>query len=141
MLAGHSDGVNAVQVTANGRFVVSGSKDRTVKIWDLQARCCIGTLEGHEDEVPAVAIRPDGVVVASAGFADRTVRLWDLQTGSCLQVIQSFSDPVSLAFTPDGSRLIIGTVRGAIHIYRISAPHTERVADTTPATPTPRSSF
>jgi WD40 repeat protein len=70
------------------RFAVSGSVDRTVKIWDLEAGSCVGTLEGHQGGVQSADISPDGALVASStGFTDQTVRLWDLKSGVCLQVI------------------------------------------------------
>ena len=78
----------SVQITPDGRFAVSGSDDKTVKVWDLEAGTCVGTLEGHQGEVHSVAISPDGTLIASTGFMDETVRLWDWKSGACLQVIK-----------------------------------------------------
>ena len=105
--------MKSVQITPDGRFAVSGSDDKTVKVWDLEAGTCVGTLEGHQDIVYSVAISPDGTLIASTGFMDNTVRLWDWKSGACLQVIKhegTFA-PISVAFSPDGSRLVVGTAR------------------------------
>jgi WD40 repeat protein/RNase P subunit RPR2 len=130
-LKGHSDHVNSIQITPDGRFAVSGSDDKTVKLWDLEAGTCVGTLEGHQSKVHSVAISPDGTLIASTGFQDETVRLWDWKSGTCLQVIRNEEDwtPLSAAFSPDGSRLVVGTAENAICVYRLTgvraAPHAE----------------
>lgn len=122
-LKGHLDRVESVQITQDGQSAISGSYDKTVKIWDLAEGICIGTLEGHQDKVFSVAISPDGTLIASAGFLDETVRLWDWKSGACLQVIKhdASSFPVSVAFSPDGGRLVVGTAgTSIIYVYRLT---------------------
>jgi small GTP-binding protein len=119
---GHSDSVCSMQTSLDGRFVVSGSDDRTIKIWDLEKGACVGTLEGHEKKIHSVAISPDDQMIASTGFIDETIRLWDLQSGTCLLVINDLTkaSPISVAFSPDGTRLVAGTIDGPIYVYRLS---------------------
>ncbi|MFL6263862.1 MAG: TIR domain-containing protein [Thermoanaerobaculia bacterium] len=120
-LKGHSDVVKSVQVTPDGRFAISGSSDKTVKIWDLQAGRCVGTLEGHQNDVDSVAISPHGNLIASTGFQDKTVRLWDWKSGTCLEVIRHEESPISVTFSPDGSRLVVGTTIAAIiFVYHLT---------------------
>jgi WD40 repeat protein/DNA-directed RNA polymerase subunit RPC12/RpoP len=121
-LKGHSDSVYTVQITPDGRFAVSGSHDKTVKVWDLKAGSCVGTLEGHQNIVQSVAISSDGALIASAGFIDHTVRLWDWKSGECLHVIKSDGNPtpMSVAFSPDGARLVVGTVNSLIYVYHLT---------------------
>ncbi len=122
------------QIAPGGRFAVSGSEDKTVKIWDMEAGTCVGTLEGHQGVVHSVAISPDGALIASTGFTDNTVRLWDWNTGACLQVITDdwigFA-PYSVAFSPDGSRLIVGIADddGRIYVYRLTGVRSRPSAD------------
>ncbi len=60
-LEGHTGGVPAVALTPDGQQVVSGSEDRTLKVWDLAERAAeLRTLEGHTGRVNAVALTPDG---------------------------------------------------------------------------------
>ncbi len=123
-LKGHSEHVNSVQITPDGRFAVSGSGDKTVKVWDLEAGTCVGTLEGHQDQVFSVALSPDGALIASAGITDMTVRLWDWKSGACLQVIETekIAAKYSVAFSPDGSRLVVSTGKhhGFVYIYHLT---------------------
>lgn len=120
-MQGHMDIVNSVQITPDGRFAVSGSKDGTVKIWNLDTWRCIGKLEGHQRAVHAVVISPDGTLIASTGFIDETVRLWDWQSGGCVQVIKNaeHASPISVAFSPDGARLVVSTTSGTLYVYRL----------------------
>ncbi len=132
-LNGHSGVVYSIQVTPNDRFAVSGSEDKTVKVWDLDAGTCVGTLEGHQKVVGSVAISPDGALIASTGFTDGTVRLWDWKSGACLQVIQYDRDPapMSVTFSPDGSRLAVGAADAIIYVYRLTLVRAAPPGETT----------
>jgi small GTP-binding protein len=128
-LKGHAGYIRSVQITPDGRRAVSGSLDKTVKLWDLEAGTCVGTFEGHQEDVDSVAISPDGTLAASTGAADSTIRIWDLKSLACLQVIQYEKDtfaPCSVAFSPDGSRLVVGNQtlekgdKHSLYVYRLS---------------------
>lgn len=61
----------------NGKYIVSGSEDHCVYLWDLQAKTLIQKLEGHTDTVISVTCHPNKNMIASAGLdADKTVRIW-----------------------------------------------------------------
>jgi WD40 repeat protein len=132
-LKSHSKMVASLQITPNGRFAVSGSNDNTVKVWDLEAGTCVGTLEGHQNRVLSVAFSPDGTLIASTGFLDGTIRLWDWKLGACLQVIKHDGSPfpISVAFSPDGARLVVGTTEFTIYVYRLTGVRTEPSAELT----------
>ena len=74
-LMGHSWCVNSASFSPDGTKVVSGSWDRTVRIWDAVTGECEQTLEGHSNVVTSASFSPDGLNVVSGSF-DRTVRLW-----------------------------------------------------------------
>jgi WD40 repeat protein len=70
-LEGHTGWVNAVAVSPDGRFIVSGSDDRTVKVWELESGRLLRSLEGHTDRVRAVAVSPDGRFIVSGSETAR----------------------------------------------------------------------
>ncbi|MFN6481215.1 WD40 repeat domain-containing protein [Nostoc sp. DedQUE07] len=109
-LTGHNSPVNAVAITPDGKTAVSGSNDRTLKVWDLQTgkEMEISPLTGHNDSVRAVAIAPDGKTAVS-GSQDSTLKVWDLQTGKEISTLTDHNDSVSaVAIAPDGKTAVSG---------------------------------
>lgn len=86
MLSGHTRQILVLFAHPYLPILVSGSSDGTVRVWDLESRCCLRVLEGHAHFVTSLAIDPAGRRVVS-GSSDHTVKLWDLETGSCLHTL------------------------------------------------------
>ncbi|KAL2273895.1 hypothetical protein FJTKL_03984 [Diaporthe vaccinii] len=88
-LTGHDHSVSAVRfippgaagAPASGNLLVSASRDRTLRIWDVSTGYCIRTLSGHAEWVRDVCPSIDGRYLLSAGD-DRTARLWDISTSN-----------------------------------------------------------
>ncbi|OCK83071.1 WD40 repeat-like protein [Lepidopterella palustris CBS 459.81] len=101
-LEGHLGWVTSVAFSSDGQKIVSGSDDKTVRVWDAGSGSLLQTLEGHSDWVTSVAFSSDGQKIVS-GSGDKTVRVWDAGSGSLLQTLEGHSDSVtSVAFSSDG---------------------------------------
>ena len=84
ILRGHHGPVLAVAITPDCRWVVTGSEDQTIRLFDLTSHCPAASqvvLRGHAGPVTSIAISPDGRWMAT-GSHDQAVRLWDLSTPS-----------------------------------------------------------
>ena len=118
-LEGHSGPVNSVAFSPDGKQVVSGSADKTVRFWDVVTGAELQTLKGHSDYVRLVAFSPDGKQVVS-GSEDKTVRLWDVATGAALQTLKGHSDYIySVAFSPDGKQVVSGSSSSSSSLFNV----------------------
>ena len=116
-LLGHSEEVQSVAFSPDGRILASGSTDGTVKLWQVNTGKALHTLSGHTDSVWSVAIAPDGKTLASGSW-DRTVKLWNLNTGEVKRTLRGHSKQVhSIAFSPDGGILASGDLGGTIKLW------------------------
>jgi WD40 repeat protein len=64
-------------MTLDGKKIISGSYDKTIRIWNIEALKEEDILEGHSDSVSSVSISPDGKKLISGSY-DKTIRIWDI---------------------------------------------------------------
>jgi WD40 repeat protein len=115
---GHSGEVNSVAIASDNHRMISASEDGTLRIWDIHTGSCQGVLRGHSDIVWRVAASPDYRIVAS-GAKDNTVRLWDLRSNECLQELPHPDCVAAVAFSPEGSDLVVGCDNARIYVYSV----------------------
>jgi WD40 repeat protein len=118
-LSGHSSRVNAIALTPDGKTVISGSRDNTIKIWDLDTGTEKFTLQGHRNSVRAISVTPDGKTVIS-GSDDNTIKIWDVVTETEKFTLLGHSSWVSaISVTPDGKTVISGSDDNTIKIWDV----------------------
>jgi WD40 repeat protein len=118
-LKGHSDAVNSVAFSPNGRYLASGSDDETVRVWELATRRETRTWKVHSDAVLSVSFSRDGKRLASGGI-DGAVVIWDFDRGA--QFDSSKVPDVSvqaLAFSREGDRIVWDGDDGKARIWEI----------------------
>ncbi len=113
----HSDSVVSVAFSPDGKTIVTGSWDKTVKLWNLEGKE-IQTFKGHSSNVVSVAFSPDGKTIVTGSW-DKTVKLWNLE-GKEIQTLKGHSDSVSsVAFSPDGKTIVTGSRDNTIKLWNL----------------------
>ncbi len=117
---GHTGFVNSVAISRDGKRIVSGSADNTLKVWDAATGREIHTLKGHTKPVLCVAFSPDDKRIVS-GSQDRTLKIWDAHNGVAIYTLKGDTLEVTcVAFSPDGKRIVSGGKDNTIKLWDIN---------------------
>ncbi|GMW00568.1 MAG: hypothetical protein AMXMBFR84_17050 [Candidatus Hydrogenedentota bacterium] len=119
IIAAHRDGVSSARISRNGRYALSGSKDNTVKLWDLKTGNCVRKLKGHRKSVASVYLSRHGTVALS-GCVDGTVRLWDIGRAECIRDMDGKGGTVScVALSTTRNIIVSGHEDAALRFWRV----------------------
>ncbi|KDR84379.1 hypothetical protein GALMADRAFT_710662 [Galerina marginata CBS 339.88] len=114
---GHTSNVLSVMFSPDGKYLVSGSNDKTICIWEVETGTRVGDpFIGHGDWVYAAAFSPDGIKVVSAS-RDKTARIWDATTGQMLHRLQHYFPVQGAFFSPDTKQIVTSAENHAVRIW------------------------
>ena len=138
MLKGHSDVVSVVAWSPDGRYVVSGSKDKSIRIWNVLSGECVLVLKkkrGRSSEINSVAWSPNGQYMASSRSRDKSISIWfigdepgkTISSGECVKALGGrfyeghVSAVCSVAYSPSGQYVASGSDDESVCIWNVSS--------------------
>ncbi|XP_073451504.1 uncharacterized protein [Aquarana catesbeiana] len=135
-LEGHSDIVTAVLI--HDRYIISGSWDTSVRVWDILSASELKTLCGHTGAVTCLALVSPGEAQLNSslfpphedfvcsGSADCSIKVWSLISGQPLLSIYTFSAVSALTHIPDTKLIISGSDGGKIDVWDLNTQENVR---------------
>lgn len=113
---GHAGKINSVAFSHDGQYVVTGSADKTVKLWHTKTGYLIRSFIGHEHAVQGVGMSPDGKYIYSVSSRSHGPKakliVWDAVTGKVVWAFldDNFDNSKSLSVSPDGKYVLVGAM-------------------------------
>ena len=115
--SGHVGSVTDLVVHPDGKFLITGGEDKTVRVWEVTSAKQMRSFQGHMTRILAISVRGDGRQIASAS-EDGAIRLWDLSTSDDHRALTEATEPIwSVAVSADGKRAAAAGADKQIRIY------------------------
>ncbi|MEN9610557.1 MAG: hypothetical protein RLZZ628_1371 [Bacteroidota bacterium] len=118
---GHTDVLTSMAYSPDGRFLLTGSQDKSLKLWSITTGTILRTIaKAHDEYVYAVAFSPDGKKIASGSY-EGTVKVWDVMNYTLLHQFKVSAEPIySLTFSPNNNTILAGSAQGILKQYSMS---------------------
>eukprot|EP00759_Apiculatamorpha_spiralis_P021839 PhF_6_TR26351/c1_g1_i2/m.37945/K17914/KIF13; kinesin family member 13 len=117
-LQGHSAPVYCCAISKNGDKIISGSRDRTTRVWDVKKSIEVQCMHDHNGMVLSVDINPTGTLIVTSSD-DRTVKVWDCLTGERLKTMRGHTDKVyGCRFSPSSEEIVTTSCDRTIKLWQ-----------------------
>jgi len=117
-MTGHQALINHVQFSPNGRYIASGSFDKSIKLWNGVDGKFIAALRGHVNSVYQISWSADSRLLVS-GSSDSTLKVWDSKTRKLLFDLPGHADEVyAVDWSPDGEKVVSGGKDKVLKLWR-----------------------
>jgi WD40 repeat protein len=118
---GHNDAIYSLEFTPDGKYIVTGSFDQTLKMWDTATGKEVRTFggqQGHQKMVLCVALSPNGQMMVSGGL-DNQLKVWDVPSSSPLKSLANNAEINDIALTTDSKKVATAGKDGLVKIYNV----------------------
>lgn len=123
----HEDSVLAVCSGRNGEIALSGGQDRTLILWNLIEKRCLGPIASVTKPITSVCLNEDGQKALS-GSSDGTLRLWDIPSGDCLLLLEGHKKCInSVCLTRNGQMAVSASSDGTLKLWDLKGRRKNRV--------------
>ncbi|GFN20841.1 vegetative incompatibility protein HET-E-1 [Aspergillus tubingensis] len=124
----HKDSVTSVNFSHDSNFILSGSKDRMVRIWSARSGELHRTLKGHGKPVRSVVFSHNSELVASASD-DQTARIWSTATGELRRILQHSDVVLSAVFSHDSKLVVSASNDSLVRIWSADTGELQKVLE------------
>ena len=112
--------IMSIAFSPNNSYIVTGSYDGVLRVWNLSTGSLLRQLKGHTRVIRSVTYSTDGRYIASGSY-DGTVRLWNAHTGEQVRVFSGIaSSTESVHFSPDDRLIIAGGIDGIVQLWDVT---------------------
>ena len=126
---GHTGPIESLDYSPDGRFVASGSRDWTVRVWEPEGGATHRVFDGHEGEIHMARFSPDGSYLAVTS-ADKGLRLWNIDPPARPIPISGHTERAyRAAFSPDGTTVATSSEDETVRIWDVKTGEVTRVID------------